>query len=445
MKPPTVFLGNMTNPEVEAYLRERGDLATVIVPVGSTEQHGPHAPLASDVLIPTEVARRIASVVKAVVAPAVNYGLSYPHAGFTGVVHVRISTFQALIEDLCTQLAGIGFRRVVFLNGHYDNTYAIAYACAAAGERMPTGARAFPVNYWDAMTPEEAEEFFDPSNGLHANKGETSAVMAINPALVDMDAANVEMPPFPEVTNPAAGPHGVLLLVSRVGLSRVALRHVGRRARVIGRVWRALPAGRQPGHRPPARRYRAHLPGNARPLNASRGRSYRAELHRRLTPCRRCPVPRPHPPIRRRSRLTDVARSGTACTEATVRRRVTRRRSTRSTGGHRRIRSRDRQGRRLRSLDGGMTAATWTHRLTERRQPLAGAHDALNLESGLSSTRSARWPAAMRPRSVMPSSARGLRLAAATAAGSGTPVATRLRSATSSDRTEPPGLMCRPE
>ncbi|HYI22180.1 MAG TPA: creatininase family protein [Candidatus Limnocylindrales bacterium] len=204
MKPPTVFLGNMTNPEVEAYLRERGDQATVIVPVGSTEQHGPHAPLASDVLIPTEVARRIASVVRAVVAPAVNYGLSYPHAGFTGVVHVRISTFQALIEDLCTQLAGIGFRRVVFLNGHYDNTYAIAYACAAAGERMPAGARAFPVNYWDAMTPEEAEEFFDPSNGLHANKGETSAVMAINPALVDMDAANVEMPPFPDVTNPAA-------------------------------------------------------------------------------------------------------------------------------------------------------------------------------------------------------------------------------------------------
>jgi creatinine amidohydrolase len=204
MKPPTVFLGEMTNLEVEAYLRERGDLATVIVPVGSTEQHGPHGPLASDVLIPVEVARRIASEVKALVAPPVSYGLSYPHAGFTGVVHVRISTFQALIEDLCTQFGGIGFRRIVFLNGHYDNTYAIAYACAAVGDRLPIGVRAFPVNYWDALTPDEAAEFFDPSNGLHANKGETSAVMAINPALVDMEAANVELPPFPEVTNPAA-------------------------------------------------------------------------------------------------------------------------------------------------------------------------------------------------------------------------------------------------
>jgi creatinine amidohydrolase len=204
MKPATVFLGNMTNPEVEAYLRDRGDRATVLIPVGSTEQHGPHAPLASDVLIPTEVARRIAPEVGALVAPAVNYGLSYPHAGFTGVVHVRISTFQALIEDLTTQFAGIGFRRIVFLNGHYDNTYAIAYACAAVGEKLAAGVRAFPINYWDAMTADEAAEFFDSASGLHANKGETSAVMAINPALVDMDAANAEMPPFPDVSNMAA-------------------------------------------------------------------------------------------------------------------------------------------------------------------------------------------------------------------------------------------------
>src|SRR6266498_4727388 len=53
------------------------------------------------------------------------------------------------------------------------------------------------------MTPDEAAEFFDPSNGLHANRGETSAVLAINPSLVDMDRANAEFPPFPDVTNPA--------------------------------------------------------------------------------------------------------------------------------------------------------------------------------------------------------------------------------------------------
>ncbi len=110
---------------------------------------------------------------------------------------------MALVEDLCASFAAIGFRRIVFLNGHYDNTYAIAYACASAAERMPAGVRAFPLNYWDGMTPDEAAEFFDPSNGLHANRGETAAVLAIDPDLVDMERANIEFPPFPEVTNPA--------------------------------------------------------------------------------------------------------------------------------------------------------------------------------------------------------------------------------------------------
>jgi creatinine amidohydrolase len=198
VKPQTVFLGEMTSPEVEAFLAGHD---TVVVPVGSTEQHGPHAPLLTDAIVPTEVARRVAPLIGAVVAPTVNYSLSYPHVGFAGLVHIRIPTFMALIEDLCASLASVGFRRIVFLNGHYDNTYAIAYACANAAERMPAGVRAFPVNYWDGMTHAEAAEFFDPTNGLHANKGETSAVLAIRPDLVDMALANVEFPPFPEVTN----------------------------------------------------------------------------------------------------------------------------------------------------------------------------------------------------------------------------------------------------
>ena len=201
MKPPTVFLGEMTNREVEAFLR---DHETVIVPIGSTEQHGPHGPLLTDVLVPLEVARRVAPRVGAVVAPSINYGLSYPHVGFTGVVHLRIATFMALVEDVAVGLATMGFRRIVFLNGHYDNTYAIAYACANAADRLPAGTRAYPINYWDGMTSEEAGEYFGPTAGLHANKAETSAVMAIDPELVDLDHANAEMPPFPEVTSPAA-------------------------------------------------------------------------------------------------------------------------------------------------------------------------------------------------------------------------------------------------
>jgi creatinine amidohydrolase len=197
MKPATVFLGEMTNPEVEAFLSTRH---TVIIPTGATEQHGPHGPLLTDVLIPQEIARRIAPTIGAVVAPPINYALSYPHVGFTGLVQVRISTFMALIEDLCVSFATSGFKRIIFLNGHYDNTYAIAYGCAAAADKLARDVKAFPVNYWDALTAEEIDEWSGLKNGLHANRAETSAVLAINPDLVDMERANAEFPPFPNYT-----------------------------------------------------------------------------------------------------------------------------------------------------------------------------------------------------------------------------------------------------
>jgi len=202
MKPPTVFLGEMTNPEVEAFLQRH---QTVIVPTGATEQHGPHAPLLTDVLIPQEIARRAAPKVGAVVAPPINYALSYPHVGFTGLVHIQIPTFMALVEDLCLSFASIGFKRIVFLNGHYDNTLAIAYACANAAYKMSKDVKAFPLNYWDGFSADEVTRWMTMKTGLHANEAESSAVRAINPSLVDMERANAEFPNFPEFkVNPAA-------------------------------------------------------------------------------------------------------------------------------------------------------------------------------------------------------------------------------------------------
>src|SRR5436190_19567869 len=118
MKPPTVFLGEHTNPELEAFLQEHH---TVIIPVGAVEQHGPHSALLTDVVIPTEIARRVAPRLGALVAPPVSYTLSYPHTGLTGVAQLRIPTFMPLIEDLYPTFAEMGMRRIVLLDGHQDN------------------------------------------------------------------------------------------------------------------------------------------------------------------------------------------------------------------------------------------------------------------------------------------------------------------------------------
>ena len=147
MKPATVFLGEMTNPEVEAFLKTHH---TVIVPTGATEQHGPHAPLLTDVLIPQEVARRVAPQIGArrgaadqlravVSARRLHRPRAHPHPDVHG----------ARSKTCASSFARVGFKRIIFLNGHYDNTYAIAYACANAAERMPKDVKAFPVNYWD--------------------------------------------------------------------------------------------------------------------------------------------------------------------------------------------------------------------------------------------------------------------------------------------------------
>ncbi|MFQ5425795.1 MAG: creatininase family protein, partial [Gaiellales bacterium] len=120
----SVFLDELTDPEVAAYIR--GYPAMVLIPTGSTEQHGAHGPLGTDVIIPREVCRRVAEVKSALVAPPVPYGLSSGHRGFKGLAYVNVDTYLKLIEDLTLSLAESGFRRIVFVNGHFVDTVALA-------------------------------------------------------------------------------------------------------------------------------------------------------------------------------------------------------------------------------------------------------------------------------------------------------------------------------
>lgn len=195
----SVFLAELALPEVEEYLDER-DL--VLVPTGSTEQHGPHSPLSTDVIIPTEVCRRVALRLDALVAPAVSYGISAAHRGFKGLAYVTVPTFIALIGDIAFSLAEAGFRRIVFVNGHYSNYHPVNFACLSVAHRLPQGTQAWGVSYWESLPPEQLERYLSISAGLHANVGETSAVMAVRPELVDLAKAVEEWPDFPEFEAP---------------------------------------------------------------------------------------------------------------------------------------------------------------------------------------------------------------------------------------------------
>jgi creatinine amidohydrolase len=196
----SVFLSECTLRDVEAQLHES---PKVVVPVGATEQHGPHAPFGTDAILATEVSVRLARRIGALVAPTLSYGVSGDHRGYAGVPFVSASTMTSMVQDLVLSLAGGGFREIILVNGHYTNSIVLSGAIMEAGDQLPKGTIAFPFNYWDALPPNELAEYLGAEVGLHANIGETSAVLAIDESLVDLDLAVREYPAFPVEPTPA--------------------------------------------------------------------------------------------------------------------------------------------------------------------------------------------------------------------------------------------------
>ena len=139
----SIFMPEMTNLQVREYLEGGG--RTVIVPVGSTEDHGDHGPLWTDVYIPLEVAKRAAPELEALVGPPIPFGIAHDHRGAHGLVHLRMDTFMDLVRDVCLSLSDVGFTRIVLLNGHYCNSHALEFAVARFHDELPGGHPRLPV------------------------------------------------------------------------------------------------------------------------------------------------------------------------------------------------------------------------------------------------------------------------------------------------------------
>jgi len=195
-----ILLSECSLRDVEAHLQES---RKVIVPVGATEQHGPHAPFGTDSILATEVSVRLARRIGALVAPTLTYGLSGDHRGYAGVPFVSARTLTSLVQDVVLSLAGGGLREIVLVNGHYTNSIVLSAAIMDVGDQLPSGTIAFPFNYWDALPPDQLAEYLGAEVGLHANIGETSAVLAVDESLVDLTRAKREYPAFPVEPTPA--------------------------------------------------------------------------------------------------------------------------------------------------------------------------------------------------------------------------------------------------
>jgi creatinine amidohydrolase len=113
--------------------------ALTVVPVGSTEQHGPHLGTGTDAVLVTAVAERAAAAAARpetiLLAPTLAYGASDHHLAFGGTLSLRVETFQQVLGDLLASAAAAGCRRVFLLNGHGGNTASCSIAAAEAARR----------------------------------------------------------------------------------------------------------------------------------------------------------------------------------------------------------------------------------------------------------------------------------------------------------------------
>ncbi len=114
-----------TWPEVEAYLQtNRG----IILPIGSTEQHGPNGLIGTDHLDAEFVAKGVGDRLGCLVAPTLTIGMSQHHLGFAGSITLRPSTLIALVGDVVHSLLRHGLERFLFINGHGGNVASLEAA-----------------------------------------------------------------------------------------------------------------------------------------------------------------------------------------------------------------------------------------------------------------------------------------------------------------------------
>jgi len=188
-----LFMPEMTMKEFTAGLQKT---RTVLIPFGSTEEHGSHLPLDTDTLQAIDVSKKLAQQRAIFVAPPIHYGVCRSSAEHPGTLSIRTETLKALTLDIVSALYAKGLRNFVLLSGHAGGTHMATLTDAGESllQRFADLRLAVLTEY--LLAAREGRNLIETEGDSHAGEIETSRLLHSHPHLVKGCAA-CEFPDFP--------------------------------------------------------------------------------------------------------------------------------------------------------------------------------------------------------------------------------------------------------
>jgi creatinine amidohydrolase len=178
------LLANMSYNQVRERLKTD---QRIILPIGSTEQHGPDGILGVDHITATGLAYAVSAITGIISAPALNYGMAVHHLGFTGTMALRPTTYINVIVDLIFSLKSHGFKEIIVINGHGGNKGPFLNALQEKYNEFADLNFKF-INWWVMPQLEEKiiKKYFGAKEGYHATPTEISLSMALVPGSIKL-------------------------------------------------------------------------------------------------------------------------------------------------------------------------------------------------------------------------------------------------------------------
>ena len=184
--------------EVDRYLEASPG---IVIPTGSTEQHGPTGLIGTDAMTSEAIAGRVGELCDALVAPPFNVGRAEHHMAFSGTITLRAEVMIEVLLDWATSLSRHGFSRLFFINGHGGNIPVFKKLAARLDEQPLTAKGGGSLrlsfnNWWEGpQTAALAGELYGDAEGSHATPSEVAVTQYLHPGAIKTVPLDPEIAP----------------------------------------------------------------------------------------------------------------------------------------------------------------------------------------------------------------------------------------------------------